>query len=230
MKGTLKNIFPKSRKTVLSVFWKLNEKWMTRMNVLRGWCKTYRSHFDCVVLVGKNWLISMFGHRSYFIPGPWWPAAAAVYSARPRVAARGPDGSNGGAGQRWRHPGPWNRAANKASRSFHSAPTSTAFSQLCLTMLNRHVNSVSKCEIGMLVSKDHSQQAVWLASLKQLVVAFNQEKVLIVVGAFSGRCETSRRFVDSSRRHPGPWTRVIRSSLVLVTTDRCTPLQLHWGE
>ena len=153
---------------------------------------------------------------------------AAVYSARPRVAARGPDGSNGGAGQRWRHPGPWNRAANEASRSFHSAPTSTAFSQLCLTMLNRHVNSVSKCEIGMLVSKDHSQQAVWLASLKQLVVAFNQEKVLI--GAFSGRCETSRRFVDSSRRHPGPWTRVIRSSAALVTTDRCTPLQLHWGE
>ena len=52
------------------------------------------------------------------------------------------------------------------------------------TMLNRHVNSVSKCEIGMLVSKDHSQQAVWLASLKQLVVAFNQEKAL--VRAFSG--------------------------------------------
>ena len=61
---------------------KLNEKWMTRMNVLRGWCKTYRSHFDCVVLVGKNWLISMFGHRSYFIPGPWWPATARRLSTR----------------------------------------------------------------------------------------------------------------------------------------------------
>ena len=35
--------------------------------------------------------------------------------------------------------------------------------------------------------------------MKALVESFNKEKVL--VGAFSWHCETSRRFIDSSRAH-----------------------------
>ena len=83
-------------------------------------------------------------------------------------------------------------------------------------MINGHVNMVSKCEIGKLVHKDHN----WRASLKMYFIQSKDNKQMCGlikprIRAFSGHCETSRRFYDSSSRqcdvpaapvwHVSPW-------------------------